>query len=343
MKKRLSVLFLPPTSEMKDALEADVVNAVGSRHDLKIYDREAALAPQFQDIDVVIDFGGSIGTREMADAARSVKLWQILGTGIDHFDLEYWQQKNLAVANCPGTCTGIPLAECALMFMIMLARRWHETQGDLRKGIRCRPVGFELENRCLGLVGFGSSARELARRAKAFGMRIRAIDIRDIPVEEQKEFGLEFLGKPQDLDQLIRDSDFLSLHLHLNDETRHIIDARRLSLMKPSAFLINVARGALVDETALCAALAGGRLAGAGLDVFTNEPLDPNSPLQKLENVVATPHISGNTDSTWRRRAEFAAQNVDRLAAGLDPLCRIRTRQDASVVGTSSLGPKEAA
>ena len=118
-------------------------------------------------------------------------------------------------------------------------------------------------------------------------------------------------------------ADVLSVHLHLDQHTRGIIDARRLGLLKPSAFLINVARGPLVDEAALTAALAEGRLAGAGLDVFTAEPPDPSSQLLRLPNVVATPHTAGNSDGPLRRRAEFRAQNVDRVAAGLEPECRI--------------------
>jgi phosphoglycerate dehydrogenase-like enzyme len=331
LTNRLKVLFLPPPARMKDPWQTDIVAALGSRHELIIYNQDVPLTPQFEGVDVVIDFGGSIGTREMADVAYSVRLWQILGTGIDHFDLEYWRKKNISVANCPGEYSGIPLAECAMMFMVMLARRWYETQNNLRQGVFNVPPGSELVNKCLGLVGFGASARELARRAKAFGMRIFAIEIRDISGEEQREFGLEFVGKPRGLDQVIQESDYLSLHLHLNEETRHIIDARRLKLMKATAYLINVARGALVDEQALYSALAEGRLAGAGLDVFSTEPVDPDHPLLKLPNVVATPHISGTTDGTSRRRAAFAAKNIDRIAGGLEPLHRIDTRLDASI------------
>jgi D-3-phosphoglycerate dehydrogenase len=118
-------------------------------------------------------------------------------------------------------------------------------------------------------------------------------------------------------------ADILSVHLHLDDRTRGIIDDRRLRLLKPGAFLINVARGGLVDEAALISALSEGRLAGAGLDVFASEPPDLDSPLPRLPNVVATPHTAGHSDGTWWRRAEFCAHNVDRIARGLEPECRI--------------------
>jgi len=323
MTKHLKVLYLTPPPESSQPWQKDVIEAVSGQHDLTFYDRLLPLSRQFEGIEAVLDHGGSMGTRAMADVATSAKLWQILGTGIDHFDLEYWKKKGIPVANCPGEFSGVPLAECALMFMLMLSRHWHHTLEHLHRGILYLPFGSELQDRHLGLVGFGASARELARRAKAFGMKISAIDIRDISAQERQEFGVEFAGKPADLDRVLADSDFVSLHLHLNQDTRHIIDRRRLGLMKPSAYLINVARGALVDEKALTEALVEGRLAGAGLDVFGVEPIALDHPLLKLPNVVATPHVSGATYGTSRRRAGCAARNLERLAAGLAPLFRV--------------------
>jgi phosphoglycerate dehydrogenase-like enzyme len=323
MARRLKVLFLPPREHGREHMQRDIVAAIGDRHDLSILDRDAPLAPQFAGVDVVVDEGGSQGTREMADVATSAKLWQILGSGFDKFDLEYWERKGIPIANCPGQFSAVALAECALMFMLMLSRNWNEAQANLREGIFYKPVGKELENRQLTLMGFGASGRELARLAKTFGMDVSAIDTRDISAEERQRFGIEFAGKPADIDRLLGKTDFLSLHLHLNSETKYIINRRRLGMMKSSAFLINVARGALVDEEALYMALVEKRLAGAGLDVFGHEPMDPEHPLLKLPNVIATPHISGGTDGTSRRRAACAAENVDRVANGLEPLYRI--------------------
>ena len=116
----------------------------------------------------------------MADAAAGqVRLWQILGTGIDHFDMDYWRSKNIPVANCPGVFSATALAECAMMFILMLARRYPVTQANLKAGQMYEPAGLELDGLKLGIVGFGASGMELARRARAFGMRIFAIDIRD--------------------------------------------------------------------------------------------------------------------------------------------------------------------
>ncbi len=323
MPERLTVLFLPHPlgPSMFKPSGDDVVAAIGDRHDLHILDYDQPIAPQFDGVDVVIDHGGSAGTREMADAAAGkVRLWQILGTGFDHFDMDYWRSKQLPVANCPGIFSAVALAECAMMFILMLARQYPVTQTNLSQGELYRPVGLELDGLNLGIVGFGASGIELARRAGPFGLKMSAIDIRDVGSDEVSEFGLEFVGKPKDLDSVIATSDFLSLHLHLNEATRHTIDARRLRLMKSTAFLINVARGALVDEAALIEALAEGEIAGAGLDVFGQEPPDLDSAIFSLPNVIATPHISGGTDGTSRKRAGAAAENVDRIAAGLEPL-----------------------
>ena len=325
MPNRLRVLFLPVPNNpsLFKPWAEDVIAAIGDRHDLRIFDHHRPLAPQFEGVQVVIDHGGSVGTSAMLAAATSAQLWQVLGTGLDHFDLDYWRAKKMPVANCPGPFSATALGECAMMFMLMLARQYPVAQARLQAGHYYEPLGMELDGLKLGLVGFGASAQALARRARPFGLKLSAIDARDIGPDEAREYDLQFAGKPADLDQVIADSDVLSLHLPLTPETRGLIDARRLARMKPSAFLINVARGALVDEAALVQALQAGRLGGAGLDVFGQEPPDPNSPLFHLPNVIATPHIAGMTDGTSRRRARCAADNVDRIAAGLEPLYRV--------------------
>lgn len=315
------VLFLPPGPSQRTPWYDDVLDSIEAHHTVTIFDPSADLRPQFSDVDVVIDFGGKLGTYEMAEAAAGrVRLWQILGTGFDHFDIAYWNARSIPVANCPGSLSSPPLGDCALMFMLMLARRWHSSQQHLRRGDLYNPVCSELEGSTLGLIGFGASARELAFKVQPFGMRILAVDILDISDADRDRFRLDFAGKPDDIDDVIAQSDFVSLHLHLNEDTRNLMDARRIALMKPTACLINVARGALVDESALLDALRDGRIGGAGLDVFATEPLPCDSPFLELENVVATPHIAGVTEGTSKRRAAFAAANIERVVHGLEPL-----------------------
>ena len=321
--KRLNVLFLAHPPHLREPWLKDLRDAIGARRNFALLDEQAPLPPQFSGVDVVVDQGGAHGTRAMADLGASVKLWQILGTGFEKFDLAYWKQKKIPVANTPGQFSADALGECAMMFILMLARRWHETQTNLRESQFYSPMGRELAGARLLLIGFGASAQALAARALPFGMRISAIDVREVSEAERREFRLEAVAKPQDIDRLLPECDYVSLHLHLNAETHHLLDARRLGFLKSTSCLINVARGALVDQASLHRNLAEGRLAGAGLDVFESEPPDPNDPIFKLANVVATPHISGCTDGTSRRRGECAAANIDRVAQGLEPLYRI--------------------
>ena len=326
--KKVNTLYLAPLLHPDDPARLELIELVKPPHELRLYQRDLPLRPQFEWAEVVIDHGGSMGTREMADVSGGIKLWQVLGNGIDHFDLEYWRSKNIPVANCPGHLSGVPLAECALMFMLMLSRQWHETQHNLKAGRLYLPLGNELIGKVLAIIGFGAAGSELARRAAAFGMRIHAIDIREISMDEKREFGVEFAGGPAEMDRVVAAADFVSLHLHLTDETRHIFDERRIRMMKPGAFLINVTRGGLVDNEALGRCLSEGHPAGAGLDVFDPEPMSPDHPLLQQPKVIATNHIAGNTVGTWRRRAAFAAENVNRIAEGLEPLALLRQRSD---------------
>jgi phosphoglycerate dehydrogenase-like enzyme len=318
----LKVLLLP----LKDLFHPwcdEVIAAVDKRHGLRVFDADDDLASQFAGIDVVIDHGGSVGTRAMMDAAVDARLWHILGTGFDHFDLDYIRAKGIPVANCPGQFSSIALAETAMMYILMLSHQYLPAAVNFYAGTLYQPMGRELGGTKLGIIGFGASGQELARRARGFGMRILAIDIQPIAEEILDELQPEFLGTPDDLEKVVAQSDYLSLHLHLNDQTRHLINTERLALMKKDACLINVARGALADEEALYKALIDGQLGGAGLDAFAQEPPDSTLPVYQLPNVVVTPHTAGVTDGTARRRAACASQNVERVAAGQEPLYRI--------------------
>ena len=320
--RRVKVLYLHQEG-IDLQCQQDLVDAIGGRHDLSILDETVPLAEQFKDREVVIDMGGSVGTHEMMDAAVNTRLWQVLGTGLDHVDIPYLKAKGFMVTHCPGSLSGAALAECALMFMLMLSRSFHEATDNFKAGVSYLPTGNNLERKVLAIVGFGASGQQLARRAKPFGMRIQGIDVRPIEQGVLDEIEPEFIGTPEDLDRVVAECDFLSLHLHLNDETRHIIDAHRIGLMKPTACIINVARGALVDEDAMHRALLSGRLGGAGIDVFSTEPPDATLPVYQLPNVFVTPHVAGETTDTSRYRAEAMAENVDRIAQGLEPLHRV--------------------
>jgi len=299
----------------------DFATAIDGRHEAILVDKEKPLKELFEGVEAVVDHGGAVGTIPMYDegARVGVKLWQVHGTGLDHVDVASMLERGLVVANTPGQFSSIALAEHAFFMMLHFNKNYHGGQEVIRSGRMCQPLSGELCGKTLGLIGFGASARELARRAKSFGMRLMAIDIYDLAESDQKEYGLDYYGKPDQLDDVLAESDFLSLHTYLTDETRNMIGSRELSIMKPTAVLINVARGELVDEDALLSALQGGEIHAAGLDVFAQEPIDPNHPLLQMDNVLATPHIAGGSEGTSRRRARVCADNVDRVAQGLPP------------------------
>ena len=303
----------------------DFRTAVDKRHTVSLYDPAKSMAGQFADVEVVVDQGGSVGTRALIDAALSarVKLWQVLGTGVDHVDVAYFLEKGLALANTPGPFSAVALAEHAMFLMLHFAKRFDEHVRNLRSTVFYLPLSEELSGKTLGLVGLGASGQALAARAKAMGMRIVAVDAAEIPRARLDELGVEELATPSELKSVLGQADYVSLHVPLTSQTRHMIDRQALAAMKPTAVLINVARGEIADEAALIEALKSGRIRGAGLDVFAEEPLPPDHPFLQLPNVVATPHTAGQTYGTSTRRGEACAENVERVAEGLEPLYRI--------------------
>ncbi len=306
----------------------DFLEGIGGQHTVVLYDPNSPMAPQFRDAEVVVDQGGW-GTHQMIDAAIAggVKLWQVIGTGLNHIDVKYLLEKGVPIANTPGIFSGVALAEHALFLMLCLAKNVDESRKNVRSGIYYHPMNEELAGKTLGLVGFGGSAREVAKRAGGMQMRILAVDAVAIPRAVQEEYHLDFFGTPDDLSKLLKESDFLSLHTPLTSKTHHLINRQSFNLMKPTAILINVARGEIVDEAALIEALQTGQIRAAGVDVFTHEPPDPNHPLLHMENVIATPHIAGMTRGTSHRRGNAAAENVFRVAQGLPPLYQVTSAE----------------
>jgi phosphoglycerate dehydrogenase-like enzyme len=298
------------------------------RLDVALLDHEARLEPQFRGVSVVVDQGGH-ATREMIDlgAAAGVRLWQVIGTGLDHTEVDYIVKSGIMLANTPGQFSSVALAEHALLFILGLAKRLPEAAENCRAGVMYLPVSDELGDQVLGIVGLGASGRELARRAHALGMRVQAVDVAPVEDDQLRALGVEQFATLEGLDDLLRTSDYVSLHVPLNEETRHLIDARRLALMRPTAALVNVARGRIVDEDALVEALRTGVIRAAGIDVFGEEPLTPANPLLHLANAITTPHTAGVTRGTSRRRSGAAVENAERVLAGDEPLYRVHGRR----------------
>jgi len=319
---RPRLLYIAPESQLQPYY-ADLQAAVGDRLVLALYDFAAAPQPQFDGIDVVVEHGGGYASREMVDAgARAgVRLWQVTATGTDHIDLEHFRGAGIPVAHMPGPrSTAIPMAEHVLLLMLAHAKRLLPSQESLHAGIVNAPMTAELCGKTVAIVGLGASGRELATRCKAMGMVVMAVDQVDVPSAERDRLGLSFFGGPEQLDRLLAEADYVSLHLPLTPGTRGILGRRELGLMKRTAVLVNVARGALVDEEALVDALERGGIGGAGLDVFVEEPVDPAHPLLRLPNVIATPHNGVVSRELSLRRAALAVENVERVTSGLPPL-----------------------
>ncbi|NLY00393.1 MAG: hypothetical protein GXY83_30220 [Rhodopirellula sp.] len=248
------------------------------------------------------------------------------GVGHDNIDKGLARQHGILVTNTPGALDA-SVAEHAFWLISQLARRLGRAEARLRAGDFSAPPGIELAGKTLGILGCGEIGRRAAAIARfGFGMRVHAADIR--PVDqlrqpgETNEAALARLGLDlytDDVEAVFRQSDVVTLHLSANEKTRNFINSQRLSWLKSSAMLINTARGAVIDEDALYDALAAGRLGGAGLDVFQNEPYVPvtaGKDLRTLDNVVLTPHIGSNTHEANRRMAEVSLKNVMHFLAG---------------------------
>jgi phosphoglycerate dehydrogenase-like enzyme len=254
----------------------------------------------------------------LLDAAPRLRLVQHQGVGYDNVDVAACRERGVPVALTPeGTTTGV--AEHTVLLILALYKRLRTAEGALRAGgwpvWELRSGSFELAGKTVGLVGFGRIGREVARRALAFDATVLYYD----PVRPAADAEAARRVAFRPLDDLLREAQVVSLHLPLTPETRGLIDARALGLMRRDAVLINTARGPLVDEGALVRALAAGEIAGAGLDVFEQEPPAPDNPLLALENVVLTPHISAGTLDAWRTKMGAIAANLRRVATGEAP------------------------
>ena len=325
--RRLKVLLLPHPVAALNQPRAFLDKACSEHHDLTIFDPQAPAGPQLQGKDAVLDYGAN-STPELIDAAAEagVGFIQAVTNGLDHVEVEHILARGITLAHCPGYLSADALAQGAMMFILMLAARYREAATNLEAGTMYFPIGHSLEGKVLLIVGLGATGTRLARLARPAGMRIWAIDVRTIERAEQEELGVERIGQPAQLEELLARCDVLSVNLHLTPQTRHYLDARLLGLMKASAWVINVARGELLDQEALYAMLLDGRLGGAGLDVFETEPPDASHPVFSLPNVYATPHSIGGSELTFRGRALFCAENLDRVAQGQPPLALVTER-----------------
>lgn len=243
------------------------------------------------DYDALIVRSRTKVTAEIIEAGEQLSVIGRAGIGVDNIDVEAATRRGIIVLNAPGGNV-ISAAEHTLALMLAVVRHVPQADASVRLGEwgRERFKGIELHGKVLGLVGAGRIGSEVARRARAFGMRVLTYDPY-LSKDRADQIGIELVTLPD----LLEEADLVSLHCPLTDETQGLIGAEELAMMKPAAYVINAARGGIVDEAALAEALGAGKLAGAALDVFVEEPVPEDNPLLKLENVVALPHLGAAT------------------------------------------------
>jgi phosphoglycerate dehydrogenase-like enzyme len=234
--------------------------------------------------------------RALEACAPRLKVISKWGTGIDSIDAQAAARLGIQVRNTPNAFT-LPVADSVLGYMLAFARRLPWMDRTMKGGLWDKIPGRTLSECTLGVVGVGNIGKAVLRRARAFGAELLGNDIVEITPDFIRENRVEMMP----LDDLLRRSDFVSLNCDLNPSSYRLIDAQKLALMKPTAVLINLARGQVVNEADLIRALQNGVIAGAALDVFEQEPLAPDSPLLKLDNVLIAPHNSNSSPVAWER------------------------------------------
>ena len=240
----------------------------------------------------------------MMDKAPELRVIGRAGVGVDNIDLLAATERGIAVLNAPAGNT-VSAAELTMALILAMVRRVAEADGAMRKGVWSKLQGVELRGRTLGLVGAGRIGGEVAKRCRAFGMDVLAYD--PYLTEER---AAELQVQRAELEEVLTRGDIISLHVPLTDDTKNMIGRETLARMKKGAFLVNVARGGVVDEAALAEALASGHLAGAALDVYVNEPLEQDSPLLGAPNVLLTPHLGASTGEAQELVASEIAEAV---------------------------------
>ena len=251
-------------------------------------------------------------TAEVIEASHKLQVIGRAGVGVDNIDLEAATQKGIAVVNAP-TGNTVAAAEHTIALMMALARNIPQANESLRRGEwkRSAFMGIEVRNKVLGIIGLGKVGTEVARRAGGLQMQVHAYDPFVSP-EQARLLGIELVG----LDQIFRNSDFICLHTPLTEATRGLVNDEKIALMKPTARILNAARGELVDEAALFRAVEEGRIAGAALDVFSQEPLPKDNPLLKNSKIIVTPHLGASTEEAQAEVAKEVAEQVISVLQG---------------------------
>jgi D-3-phosphoglycerate dehydrogenase / 2-oxoglutarate reductase len=299
----------------------DVLDWLGERCDLVVVDpwvEPERWREEAPDVDAVVSRKGQITGEQMRASEGRLKIIARTGVGVDpsRVDLKTAKELNIWVTNMPGS-NAVSVAELVFAQMLSIARHTHEANIAVREdrwSDYTKLVGTELAGKTLGIVGFGNIGARVALRARAFEMDFMAYDpyIPDTYITAM-------LGKPASLDEIVSQSDYVTVHCPLTDETRGMIGAREIAMMKPTAVVLNLARGGIVEEQALADAIRSGKIAAAAIDAISQEPPPADHPLFSLPNVLLTPHVGGGTFEASSRGEWGAAQEVVRVLSGEKP------------------------
>jgi len=296
---------------------APVLNKILQENGLKITYEPAITSDQIKEkigqYNIVIVRGRTKLTKELIEKADNCKIIARVGVGLDNIDGDAAKAKNIRVINAVEAAM-TAVAELVLGLMFALARQIPRGDRGIRDGdwLKKELKGTELKGKYLGLIGCGNIGKRLGRLARGLNMNIIGYDVIPIDEEFSKDVGL----MKTDLDTLLQSSDYVSIHVPLLDSTYHMINAKKLSLMKKTAKIINTSRGGVIDEVALYEALKNGNLGGAALDVFENEPAT-NTKLATLDNVILTPHIGAQTKEAQSLAANVIAEKIIQILRGV--------------------------
>ncbi|MHA1793563.1 MAG: hydroxyacid dehydrogenase [Promethearchaeota archaeon] len=266
------------------------------------------LIDKIKEYDAIIVRSATKLREEVLKNAVKLKIIGRAGAGLDNIDLEYAKANNIKVVNSPFA-HAISVAEHTMALLLAITRQIPRADKAMKEGkwIKKKLGSVEIRGKVLGIIGFGHIGREFALRAKAFGMNIIVHDVVPDSIQAAKDMGFTVVD---DINKLLPNLDYLSLHVPYNQATHHLIDASRLSSLKKSAIIINTSRGKVIDQDALVDILREGKIKGAALDVFKEEPVSPDDPILKLDNIVLTPHIASSTVENQQEAAYTVAKEI---------------------------------
>jgi len=296
--------FQPVVEKYRSFFDSHNIETITPQVKERMSEQELLKFKGIEEIDGIICGDDEI-TKAIFEKAKSLKVISKWGTGISSIDLKEAARRGVPVKNTPDAFTDA-VADTVLGFILCFARRIPWVDEKIRQGLWQKEPGLSLKECTLGVIGVGNIGQAVIKRAKAFKIHLLGNDIKEVPSDFVRETGLEVVS----LEHLLRESDFISLNCDLNPTSHHLLCEKTFSLMKPTAFLINTARGSVVDEEALISALSLKKIAGAALDVFENEPLPANSPLRDFSNVLLSSHNANASPSAWEKVHKNTLDNL---------------------------------